>query len=211
MAAVHALSDQMMELWINFAYNGTPNGKADEEVWPAYGRKGNQGGEFGVAGEGAGGVGGGRGYVEVGGEGVVDQMGEEEACLGCILVVGVGGGMGVGELKVGNADCWKSGWNKHWKLKVARMVEVSSNTYIPSTPLSSDPYRFWVVSFSCCSKVSMVSVSLFVSGGPQLALMLVRGNWHFWSLCQENVYWHSNEPTCNVNNVVHHIRKACLT
>ncbi|KAK0644090.1 Alpha/Beta hydrolase protein [Cercophora newfieldiana] len=37
------LSDRIMEMWITFAHDGTPNGKGGEEVWPAYGSRGEQG------------------------------------------------------------------------------------------------------------------------------------------------------------------------
>jgi len=37
------LSERMMELWINFAHDGTPNGLGDEKVWPAYASRGGQG------------------------------------------------------------------------------------------------------------------------------------------------------------------------
>ncbi|KAK1755392.1 alpha/beta-hydrolase [Echria macrotheca] len=37
------LSGKMMSMWINFAHDGTPNGKGGEEVWPAYGSRGEKG------------------------------------------------------------------------------------------------------------------------------------------------------------------------
>lgn len=76
------LSERMMEMWIAFAHDGTPNNKNREKLWPAYGSRGEQGsnlvlqteeqGELQVEGD--------TGYVAVGGEGIVDEVGVEEAC-----------------------------------------------------------------------------------------------------------------------------------
>jgi len=37
------LSERMMEMWIAFAHDGTPNNKNREKLWPAYGSRGEQG------------------------------------------------------------------------------------------------------------------------------------------------------------------------